>query len=261
MDSLSPIARRLLPVLTATAPRDRRQETALALLRGWDGVMRRDRPEPLIFTAWVREIERALYADETGDLFKDLWNLRAEFIVRSLNSRETWCDDVGTPERETCADRLQFALHRALDALANTNGDNLGAWRWGDVHVAKFSHAVFGFVPIIDGLTEIVPPVDGGADTINRAQFDFANETAPFAAVHGPGYRAVYDLADLDRSLFTQATGQSGNPLSSRYSDLTEPWRDGTFIRFAPPHAGAIPGALGSLRLVPRAEPAGPANR
>ena len=31
--------------------------------------MRADRPEPLVFAAWYRELGRAVYADELGPLF------------------------------------------------------------------------------------------------------------------------------------------------------------------------------------------------
>jgi penicillin amidase len=248
------MARDLLPKLRAMAPRDARQEAALAALRDWDLMMRRDRPEPLIFAAWVREIERALYADETGDLFPALWDMRVDFIALALAERQAWCDDVTTPARETCAEILQVALDRALDSLSARYGANMTAWKWGDAHRAKFSHPMFGFVPVLREFADIAIPVDGSADTINRAQFDFANDAAPFVAIHGPGYRAVYDLADLDGSLFTQATGQSGNPLSRRYDDLTMPWRDGPFIRIDSRREDALVDAVGVLRLVPRPE-------
>jgi penicillin amidase len=52
-----------------------------------------------------------------------------------------------------------------------------------------------------------------------------------FEDVHGPGFRAVYDLADLDNSRFMIATGQSGNPLSPHYGDLAERWRDGHYVK------------------------------
>ena len=52
----------------------------------------------------------------------------------------------------------------------------------------------------------------------------------PFAQNHGAGYRAVYDLADPERSVFVISTGQSGNPLSSHYEDYAEPWRDGRYL-------------------------------
>jgi penicillin amidase len=57
----------------------------------------------------------------------------------------------------------------------------------------------------------------------------------------------VYDLADLDRSLFVVAPGQSGNPLSSHAADFLRRWRDGATITLGPqPVTSAV-----SIRLLP----------
>ena len=52
-------------------------------------------------------------------------------------------------------------------------------------------------------------------------------------SVHGASYRGVYDLADLDRSLFMMAPGQSGNPLSRHARDFLTRWRDGAMVLLA----------------------------
>lgn len=79
------------------------------------------------------------------------------------------------------------------------------------------------------------------------------DEDSPFASVHGPSYRAVYDLADLDNSRFMQASGQSGHLLSPHYGDLNRRWRDGRTIRIpAEPSVGPKE-KLAVLRLVPAA--------
>lgn len=65
--------------------------------------------------------------------------------------------------------------------------------------------------------------------------------------------RAIFDLSDLDKSLFMIATGQSGNPLSSHYGDMLEDWRDGWYLLLGP-----LDGKSGDrrvTRLLPR--PAG----
>ncbi len=72
-----------------------------------------------------------------------------------------------------------------------------------------------------------------------------------FQHLDGAGYRAIYDLADLDRSHFMIATGQSGNPLSPHYSDLLERWRDGRYIPIAGRPADLERGAVGKLVLRP----------
>ena len=54
-----------------------------------------------------------------------------------------------------------------------------------------------------------------------------------WAAAHGPSYRGVYDLADLDRSAFAIAPGQSGNPFSGLAGNWLHRWRDDKTIRLA----------------------------
>jgi penicillin amidase len=52
--------------------------------------------------------------------------------------------------------------------------------------------------------------------------------------VHGPSFRAVYDLADLDRSRFIVVPGQSGNVLSPTARVFVERWADGAMIELGP---------------------------
>jgi len=59
-------------------------------------------------------------------------------------------------------------------------------------------------------------------------------------------YSGVDNLADLDRSLFIQATGQSGHILSRHYRDLLERWRDGGYVLM--PVSPAPTAAVLSLR-------------
>ena len=79
-----------------------------------------------------------------------------------------------------------------------------------------------------------------------------ADEERPLAQNHGAGYRAVYDLAEPERSLFVIGTGQSGNPLSSRYEDYAEPLRDGRYLPMLTDRSHIEEDALGTLVLEPR---------
>ena len=63
---------------------------------------------------------------------------------------------------------------------------------------------------------------------------------------HG-AYRGVYDLADLDRSLFMITPGQSGNPFSDHARDFAIRWRDGATITIGPQAASIS----GTVRLSP----------
>ena len=57
---------RLLPLLQTIKPSDERARQALQLLAGWNGVMDKDRPEPLIFNAFLSALHRILLIDKTG---------------------------------------------------------------------------------------------------------------------------------------------------------------------------------------------------
>ena len=251
LDPLSLAARDLVPLMTAIEPGGVRSAHARDLLRRWDGRMAADRPEPLIFTAWLRSFNRALYADEMGALFPQAWRLRPVFVRNVLRSRKTWCDDIATTRRESCSEMLARALDMALAELSVVHGEDIAAWRWGDAHYAHFSHPMLGTIPLLDRIGDIRIAANGGAFTVNRAQNRVSDRQAPYASVHGPGLRAVYDLSDLDRSLFVIATGQSGNPLSRNYRDLTPLWAEGRYVRIPYLSGRLARDASGLLRLVP----------
>ncbi|MFW5660454.1 MAG: penicillin acylase family protein, partial [Oceanicaulis sp.] len=47
---------------------------------------------------------------------------------------------------------------------------------------------------------------------------------------HAASFRAIYDLADLNRSRFMFAPGQSGHPLSPHHGDLAARWAAGEYF-------------------------------
>jgi penicillin amidase len=220
------------------------------MLRSWSGEMARDLPEPLIFAAWIREFNRAVYADELGDLTGDFLGYRPRFIRYVLEDRPVWCDDITTQGVEDCARQLETALDAALEMLSDRFGRDAGAWRWGDAHRAEFDHLMFGRVPVLRDFTNLDVATDGGFYTVNRGAGALGDPEQPFAHIHGAGFRAVYDLSDLSRSLFIIATGQSGNPLSPHYGDLLETWRDGGWIRLGQSRETLEREAVGRLTLV-----------
>ena len=124
----------------------------------------------------------------------------------------------------------------ALDQLHRQFGGDWSTWRWGQAHQARFPHLLFSHIPLFDRLFGFAVPTDGGADTVNRAVPRLGGSSATrYADMHGPGYRAIYDLADLETSRFMIATGQSGNPLSAFYGNLAKRWSDGRYLRLAEP--------------------------
>ncbi len=94
----------------------------------------------------------------------------------------------------------------------------------------------------------------GDSVTVDVGHYALHNEASPFASIQGASYRGLYDLADLDRSRFIAATGQSGHPLSAHYRDLTDLWAAGETVPMmrAPVRYGSD--ALGRLILIPESQ-------
>ncbi len=227
-------AEELLPLLLKARPWPTQQgRQAVAMLSKWNYAMDANRPEPLIYEAWDRALVRRLIADELGSDFKAFWSHDAVFtlrVLRNVDGEARWCDDVTTKTHEDCASRIRMALGDALAELNAVYGGDMTRWRWGDAHHAVFTHQPFGSFPILDGIFDREIEASGGAFTIRRADFRFSSKR-PYAAVHGAGYRAIYDLAHPDNSLFVITTGESGNIFSPYYDDQIPLWAHGDYFR------------------------------
>ena len=253
-DRVSLFARALLPRLRRVTIESGAGETVLrarALLDGWDGDMDPDRAEPLIFHAWIWEFGRRVSADELGSFQQRAWGRKGPFLQRVLEERGVWCDDGGTAPVETCDEMLARSLTIAMERIARDHGGDPSAWRWGEEHVAIAEHRPFGRTPLAP-LFNLSGAAPGSMYTVNAFGFGPLDDEEPFASTHGPSFRAIYDLADLERSLFIHSTGQSGNILSPLYRGFEEHWRNGEYITIPTQRATFELSARGRLRLVPR---------
>ncbi len=237
IDVTSGFAVQVLPALLSIPAPDGAAGQAFALLNGWDGAMTIDQPQPLIFSAWIDKFYAALL-QRAGVPWGDGRAVAppAEFVANALlPGGAHWCGG-------DCATMLHDSLTGAVNDLVARFGPDPKAWRWGQAHQAEFAHPLLRAIPGLRGFGTLRIPSPGSATTI-----DAAGSTSDFTAVHGPEFRGVYDLADLDRSLFMMAPGQSGNLLSRHSRDLLRPWRDGETLTLRP-EADKV---AASIRLTP----------
>jgi penicillin G amidase len=251
-DQLSLLAADLLPVMLEADAVSPAAAEAMAELRAWDRVMRPERREPLLFAAWYRELSRLIYADELGPLFASFWSLRPRFMARILKHRPVWCDDHTSAQVESCDDLAAAALELAIIDLERRLGEDRDRWRWGELHPARMVHAIFDEEPLLGRWFNIEIAIGGDGTTVNAAHYRLSDEARPFAGTLAASYRAIYDLADLDHSRFVAPTGQSGNPLSRHYRDLTALWATGQAVAIERVARSYRQGAVGVLRLQPR---------
>ncbi|MEO0391931.1 MAG: penicillin acylase family protein [Pseudomonadota bacterium] len=140
VDPVSMAARDLLPILTSLEGETSLQRAVIDQLNQWDGTMDRDRPEPLIFTAWLHEMTPALLVDELGEHVQLMPRSNPELVARIIGNGQAWCDDIDSqPFTETCEQAAINGLSRALAVLIDRYGDGWQQWRWGAAHKAPLA--------------------------------------------------------------------------------------------------------------------------
>ena len=263
LDTVSNTARTVLPLVAADlwyggdpAPKgtpERLRQRALALLADWNGEMNEHLPEPLIYAAWMRQLQQRLIRDELGPMADEFTQVDPVFlsrVFRNLDGAGVWCDILQSAPVESCVDIARLSLDAALLELSEQLGGAPESWRWGDQHQAAHDHPVLGQTGLLRHLVNIRQSTSGGDDTLQRGLTSGKGD-APYTNVHGAGYRGVYDFADPDSSVFVISTGQSGHPLSRHYDDLGEIWRRGDYVPMSLDPDLARAGALGVIELTP----------
>lgn len=225
-DDLDLIAVDLLPQLRKIEP----------LLDGWDGRMSIGSAAPLIFNAWMIEFSHQLLAPykvpETGSAAVQNW----PDLVHTALQHGALC-------KTSCPAVLQTSHDAAMAALRQRFGDDPAKWHWGDAHQAVFPTLLLRAIPVLGAIAEVRIPAIGDDSTVGRGGLREDN----FQSIHGAAFRSVYDLADLDRSQFVIAPGQSGDPASPLARNFVRKWRDGGTIAIA-----AAPEAVSArIRLSP----------
>ena len=231
-DTTSLAAQRLVPLLAiGVAP-------AAELLRSWDHDLAADSAAAALWEVVVDELGRRAVGGKEP-LVAEYLTERDVFRCRALPRL--------LEDRALASEELASALDAAWDRCVEAMGDDPAAWRWGEIHRARFTHPL-GRLPGLEPLFVAAElPLGGDEQTVSNAGFE---GDGPFDVAVVPSWRAVYDLADLDASGGVLPTGQSGNPASPHWSDQTELWAAGELrpLPFTRPAVEAAAAARLDLR-------------
>ena len=242
LDTVSPTARSLLPIIGSElwysqpmgekGSRQRLRFDAISMLASWNGEMNEHLPEPLIYSIWMKFLQKKLIEDELGAVslsFNSINPIFIEKVFRDIDGAAEWCDIKHSSIRETCPEIASASLDEALSWLQEKYGKKLNALRWGDAHEALHQNETLGNIPILKYLVNIRQSTSGGDNTLMRGK-TLGKGNEPFLNIHSAIYRGVYDFADPDSSVFIISTGQSGHFLSRHYDDLGILWRRGEYV-------------------------------
>lgn len=233
-DVVSPVARAALASLgrrsdaLASAGPDTRR--AWRLLRGWDGSMAVDLPQPTLFEHWFRH--RLLPALLRERLLPLVGADRVEEAVRAVSpGRDTALDPrIGLNLLEEAVESGEIgpvarSLALAHRDLVDRSGPLGPTWNWGEHHFARLDHPLARAEDPPAWAFGRRVPRPGGADTVNLTAYDSSGRQ-----YHGASFRIVIDVGGWDHSVAINAPGQSGDPRSPHYDDLTDRWaRDAYF--------------------------------
>jgi penicillin amidase len=225
----------VIPRLAASDLSDARLRQAADWLAEWDYHSTVDSPQAALFASFWHEFLIRVF-DETGYYWEQS-NLNTLEIMWENPDHPAWYNaalDTSDPNV-----LLTDALQAGLDWMEQTYGTDWVAWRWGDLHIARFQNAPLGQIP--DGLNErldaLLPlirtmfnrdtSVAGCPTCVNATSWGLASGNYDVTSL--PSMRLILDLNDWENSRQIHTTGQSGNPSSPHYDDMIPLWSTGTY--------------------------------
>jgi penicillin G amidase len=254
-DTLSLHAQALLPMLLRhVVANDTRTKQALGILGQWNFNATGDSAASAIFQAWFLHLAPALVGDELGPQVTPSYEGRFSYVTRFVTNIITagsspWCDNVSTPQKETCDQTLTKALEDGLDDLQARMGRDLTRWRWDTIHHAVFPHQGLDSVSVLRPLLSRSVPNGGDWSTVDVGPVATAS---PYDQISIPGYRQVIDLSPADDNRFLDAVGQAGHFLSVHYDDFLSDWKAVRHKKMRMTRADADNGAIGTIHLKPQ---------
>lgn len=230
-DHVSLAAQRLLPTIKSIQSDHPMAAAVQAQLKSYDGLMSKETVAGTVVNLWVDELTRSILGDKLGPVkLKNLYGKRQfrqgieEMIAADQGKgNKAWCAP------QSCAERYTAAFDATLNKLGDLYGKDISLWGWGKMHVALSSHKPFSSVPMLKNFFTVTVPSVGDPYTPNVGQYYLNEADRPFANRHAASLRAIYDLADLEKSEFIYQTGQSGLVFSSRYKDMAQDWSNTKF--------------------------------
>jgi penicillin amidase len=234
-DSYNSAAALMMPELTPVDFGDDRLNEAVAWLGEWDLQNAADSPQAALFNVFWNEFVPMVF-DETQNYGED-YNVYRLSLMLDVPEHPMWNN--GVMETADPVVFMQAALSNALDYMESEYGDDWDAWRWGDLHIARFRAAPLGQLPegVNPTLDAALPQifrlfnrevgVSGGPSIVNATSWNVGS--GDYTVTGHPSMRMIVDLSDLDNSRFVIPTGESGNPQNPHYDDMMALWANGEY--------------------------------
>ena len=253
-DAASLNAETLVPLLLQADLDEDAAEVRDQFLAGWDYQESADSKSSVVFEWFWWNLLMKTFSDELPEASWPGGGSRWYQVVRNLVQQpdSPWWDDLNTEQVETRDDSFALAFAETVDQIREEHGGNPDNWPvWGDLHGATFRNGTLGESGIgpIEALFNRGPfPTGGGESIVNATGWDVGDS---FEVVSLPSMRMIVDLSDLNNSLTTHTTGQSGHAFHPHYADMAPLWAAVDYYPMWWNQQAIIESAAGHLRLVP----------
>jgi penicillin amidase len=188
--------------------------SAAGALRAWDRRYTRDNTGAVLFEAAMRELTARTWDELVQNGRRVATPTEAVMAELLTQPHSAWWDDRRTPAVETRDDIVAASLEGAYASTTREHGSEAsGGWRWDRVRFANIHHLLR-----IPSFSALKIPVQGGRGTLSPSYGDGGA---------GPSWRMVVELGPDVRAWGTYPGGQSGDPLSPRYTDRLATWEKG----------------------------------
>ncbi|MDP8983348.1 MAG: penicillin acylase family protein [Acidobacteriota bacterium] len=197
------LARRIVTAWDAKKASNPDLKEAVDLLRSWNGQMEKGTAAPEIVSFAYQEVRKRVAESASpgkGQVYTD--QMGPAVVEEILASGATgWFADTDA--------MLLKALTDAMEEAERTQGSSFKRWDYGKYNQLTIKQPVLDQIPWIGKWFNVGPvKMSGSSTTVKQTTTKV-----------GPSMRFVADLADWERSLNNITIGESGQPLSSHYTD------------------------------------------
>jgi len=215
------LAGQLVAAYEKTGGHNAQLDSAIAVLRGWNGQMEKQFAAPLITTLTYQKIRSAVgecAAPGAGKSYQ--FPMAAPVVEKLLRERPSgWFPDYDA--------MLMSALNGAIEEGTRLQGHNVSRWQYGANLDIGVKHPILTNLPVIGPYLDVTPvPMSGSGLTVKQT-----------TRALSPSMRMNADLGNWDNSLLNIPIGESGQILSSHYQDE---WKDYVAGRTYPMEYGKV---------------------
>jgi penicillin amidase len=206
-------ADRLIPLIEHLSASDRAIDEARQALLAWNRVVGPDGAAAALYVRWEQALRRALVERRIPAELRDEAIARLDDVVTPLaRPSNAWFDGDAARARDTL-------LIDGLGAAVRDRAGEPGTSADTGTQAVTFRHPLAITGPARDRFNVGPFEVPGYAETVFAA-----------SPSSGPSLRVVFDASNWDRSIATNAPGQSGSPVSPHFADLARMWAAGEYF-------------------------------